>query len=407
MNDRRYRALLVITHPVQYIAPTLRLLAKRPEIDLEVAYCSLRGSESTVDPDFGVSVAWDTPLLEGYPWLQVPNISPKPGLEGFFGLVNPGLWNTIRSGRFDVVINLTSYMYASFWITMAATKLQGLPLLLGIDATQIAPLDGKKWKLIVKRILWPRLYGMADVMVVPSSGGVRLLRSLGIPEQQIVQTAHSVDNGWWIDRASTVDRKAVRNDWNIPEHARVVLFCGKLQPWKRPQDALRAFAKSNVEGSYLVFAGDGRLRAELEEESRTLGIAASVRFLGFVNQSNLPAVYRSSDLLVLPSEYEAFGLVVNEAMLCGCPVIVSDRVGARFDLVFEGKTGFIFPVYNLEAFAALLRDILTTPLRLNQMGHAAMEKMKEWSPEKNVEGLIEAITKAVDFRVGPMSSCIK
>jgi glycosyltransferase involved in cell wall biosynthesis len=400
MSDDRYRTLLVITHPVQYFAPTLRLLARRPEIDLVVAYCSLAGSESNVDPDFGVKVAWDIPVLEGYSWLCVPNISPQPGLGRFFGLVNPGLWKTIRNGQFDVVMNLTSYMYASFWITLAAAKAQSLPFLLAIDATQIAPLDGKKWKIPVKRLLWPRLYGLADVMAVPSSGGVLLMRSLGIPAERIVRTAHSVDNRWWIDQASRVNRNAVRAQWGVPNEAPVVLFCGKLQPWKRPHDALRAFAKSRVEGAYLVFAGDGPMRADLEGDARALGIAKAVRFLGFVNQSKLPAVYRSSDLLILPSDYEAFGLVVNEAMLCSCPVIVSDRVGARLDLVFDGKTGFIFPVSNIEALAVLLREVLPERDLLKRIAEAAQERMKEWSPENNVDGLIEAILKAIHFRDG-------
>jgi glycosyltransferase involved in cell wall biosynthesis len=407
MNDRRYRTLLVITHPVQYMAPTLRLLAKRPEIDLVVAYCSLLGSEPTLDPDFGVKVAWDVPLLEGYSWLHMANISPQPGLEGFFGLVNPGLWNTILTGQFDVVINLTSYMYASFWIAVAATKAKGLPLLLGVDATQIASLDGKKWKLAVKEFIWPRLYGLADVMVVPSSGGVLLMRSLGIPAERIVRTAHSVDNEWWIGQASKVNRNAIRAEWGIPEHAPVALFCGKLQPWKRPQSALHAFAKSSVGGSYLVFAGDGPLRTGLEAEALALGIAGAVRFLGFVNQSKLPSVYRSSDVLVLPSEYEAFGLVVNEAMLCGCPVIVSDRVGARLDLVSEAKTGFVFSADNLEAFTALLREALSKTDRMKQMGAAAQEQMKKWCPEKNVEGLVEAVVKAVRFRNDYRNVCIE
>ena len=398
MNDRRYRILMVITHPVQYIAPTLRILAQRPDIDLVVAYCSLLGSESTFDPDFGVKVAWDVPVLEGYPWLHAPNISPQAGLGGFFDLVNPGLWKIIRTGRFDAVINLISYMYASFWIAVTATKAQRVPLLLGIDATQIEPLDGKKWKLGIKKLLWPRLFGLADVMVVPSSGGVHLIRSLGIAAERVVRTTHSVDNSWWIDRASRVNRSIVRANWDIPESASVVLFCGKLQSWKRPQDALRAFAKAKVEGSYLIFAGDGPLRAALEAETCALGLSSSVRFLGFVNQSRLPEVYCGSDVLVLPSEYEAFGLVVNEAMLCGCPVIVSDRVGARLDLVREGKTGFVFPVYNLDTLAALLREVLGTRDRLQQMSDAARERMKDWTPENNAEGLVHAVEKAVSIR---------
>jgi glycosyltransferase involved in cell wall biosynthesis len=91
---------------------------------------------------------------------------------------------------------------------------------------------------------------------------------------------------------------------------------------------------------------------------------------------------------------------VNEAMLCSCPVIVSDRVGARLDLVFDGKTGFIFPVSNIEALAVLLREVLPERDLLKRIAEAAQERMKEWSPENNVDGLIEAILKAIHFRDG-------
>jgi len=107
----------------------------------------------------------------------------------------------------------------------------------------------------------------------------------------------------------------------------------KLQPWKRPLDLLRAFVKANLPGAYLVFAGEGPLRAQLEAEAASLGVASRVRLLGFVNQSQLPAVYTASDLLVLPTEYEPFGVVVNEAMCCGCVPVASDGCGSACDLV--------------------------------------------------------------------------
>jgi hypothetical protein len=147
MTERRYRALLVKTRPVQYIAPTLRQMAKHPRLDIAAAYCSLQGAVATLDPDFGVSVAWDTPLLEGYRWVQVPNRSLRPGLGRFWGLVNPGIWKLIRSGKFDSMVNLRGYVYATFWIAIAAAKLYGTPVIFGIDAHDIAPRDGKKWKI--------------------------------------------------------------------------------------------------------------------------------------------------------------------------------------------------------------------------------------------------------------------
>ena len=82
-------------------------------------------------------------------------------------------------------------------------------------------------------------------------------------------------------------------------------------------DLLRAYAQAQPENSRLIFAGEGALRKELEAEALRLGIPRQVLFLGFVNQSALPALYKLVDLMVLPSAYEPFAVVVNEAMCCG------------------------------------------------------------------------------------------
>jgi glycosyltransferase involved in cell wall biosynthesis len=197
-----------------------------------------------------------------------------------------------------------------------------------------------------------------------------------------------------------VDEKSVRQQWGIPEDAPVVLFCAKLQPWKRPQDILQAFAKANVPGTYLLFAGDGSLRRELEAEAEALNVLDRVRFLGFVNQSQLPAVYRCADLFVLPSEYEPFGLVVNEAMLCRCPVVVSDRIGARYDLIREGETGLVYSCGNVDALAAILQNVLPNRVRLRQMGEAAYQRMENWSPREYVEALVQALESRVAVKTG-------
>ena len=150
MDDERYRTLVVLTHPIQYSTPTLREMANHPKIDPLVAYCSMQTVKPTLDPDFGVEVAWDIPLLGGYRWVQVPNQSPRAGLGRFFGLFNFGLWRMIRSGTFDAVVILTGYRYASFWIVLAAAKSIGIPVLFGTDAHQLNSRDGNSWKVILK-----------------------------------------------------------------------------------------------------------------------------------------------------------------------------------------------------------------------------------------------------------------
>jgi glycosyltransferase involved in cell wall biosynthesis len=388
------RILLVSSHPVQYAAPIFRLLAKDPRVAIQVAFCSMQSAEFHVDPGFGVEVKWDIPLFDGYKWTRVPNRSRKPSLDSFFGLFNPAIWGMISLEHFDAVVLYTGYRCATFWIALAAAKWRRVRVLYGTDAYDFEPRDRKRWKAWVKKLCWPALFSFADRVLMVSSGGVALMRSLGIPEDRIGLVPFCVDNDWWIEKSDGVDRVKVRSGWGVSEDDAVILFCGKLQPWKRPRDLLQAFAQVAGPDAYLVFAGDGPLRASLEAEAQTLAVGEKVRFLGFVNQSGLPEVYTASDLFVLPSEYEPFGLVVNEAMLCRCPAIVSDRVGARFDLVRDGETGYAYRCADVDALAGALRKALSDRPRLRRMGDSARGRMASWSPKEYVDGLVRAASKA-------------
>jgi glycosyltransferase involved in cell wall biosynthesis len=402
MPERRFRVLAIATHPVQYSAPLFRRMTASPRLDFHVAYCSLRGAEPGQDPDFGTIVKWDVPLLDDYEWTHVPNRGS--GAESFFGLRNPDLWGLIRGGNFDAILCYVGYVQASFWIAYFAAKTCNTSFLFGTDSTTLTPRDARSWKTAIKRTFWPRLFGLADQVIVPSSGTRELMLSLGIADELITLTPYTVDNEWWMQRAQQVDLQSVRGSWGATASDTVILFCAKLQPWKRPLDLLRAFAKLNSSNAWLVFAGNGPLRQQLEAEASALGVAARVRFLGFVNQSQLPAVYKSADLMVLPSEYEPFAVVVNEAMCCGCPAMVSDRVGAARDLIAPVCPEFIFPCGDVDALAERLRNAVADRARLQAVGERGVEHMRTWSPERNIEATIQAIEKAVSRKCRIMSA---
>ncbi|MGA2482293.1 MAG: glycosyltransferase [Candidatus Acidiferrales bacterium] len=394
-SPRCYRVLCVATHPVQYAAPLFRRMANHSQLDLTVAYCSLQGAQAGYDPEFGTEVKWDIPLLDGYSWTEMPNRSLRPGLGRFFGLVNPGLWTLIRRGRFDAVIIHTGYVYATFWIGLLAAKLSRVPILFGTDAVSLQPRVGGSWKRVVKRVAWPLLFRLADQVLTLSTGGRELMLSLGIPEDRVSLTPYVVDNDWWIARSAQVNRAAVRTTWQVTPEQPVILFCAKLQPWKRPLDLLVAFARVDDPSAVLVFAGEGPLRGQIEAKASALGVQERIRMLGFVNQSQLPGVYSAADVLILSSQYEAFGVVVNEAMLSGRPVIASDRVGATRDLIIPGCTGFVYPCGDTAALAEILREVIGDSGHLVEMGRAARERMTSWSPQENIAATVDAIARAV------------
>jgi glycosyltransferase involved in cell wall biosynthesis len=99
--------------------------------------------------------------------------------------------------------------------------------------------------------------------------------------------------------------------------------------------------------------------------------------------------------MVLPSQYDAFGVVVNEAMLCGCPVAASDHVGAARDLIEHGRTGFVYPCGDIDALAAVLRQAQQDWGQLSGMGGAARARMESWSPRENIDAAVEAISRGV------------
>jgi glycosyltransferase involved in cell wall biosynthesis len=384
-----YRILLVATHPVQYAAPLFRQLATDPRVQITVAYASLAGAQVMYDPGFGREVTWDIPLLDGYGWLRLK----RPVALSAARLVASDDW--------DAVVMYVSYQSPLFWGVLLSAKRRRIPLLFGNDAVSLDTRLGGRIRPHVKALLLPPLLRLADVALAYSTASAEFLRSLGVNPARLIITPYSTDIDWWQTAATYVDRTAVRRTWNIPPDAPVFLFCAKLQPWKAPLELLKAFPAAAAAGAYLVFAGDGPLRDQLAATAALEGIAERIRFLGFVNQSRLPAVYRSCDTLVLPSSYEPFGLVVNEAMLCGCAAVVSDKVGAGRDMVIEGQTGFVYPSGNVSLLAMILERLTKDPVLLEKVRRAAKEHVLRWTPQRYGDSLIEALTLAVGGTATP------
>ncbi|HEY2822229.1 MAG TPA: glycosyltransferase, partial [Candidatus Acidoferrum sp.] len=281
MTGRKLRVLTISSHPIQYGAPLFRVMARHPKLDFQVAYCSLRGAESGFDPEFGANVQWDVPLLDGYKWTHIPNRGS--GAESFWAWRNTGLWKFIRQGKFDAVISHVGYVRATFWIAYAAARSVGIPFIFGTDASSIEPRDESKSKLAAKKIIWPAVFSLAGQVLTASSAGRDMMVSLGFPPERVSMTLDTVDNDWWLTQANAADREDARRALGFAPHEKIILFCAKLQPWKRPMDLLRAFASAAIPDASLVFAGDGAQRAELEKEAAALGASNKVKFLGFVN----------------------------------------------------------------------------------------------------------------------------
>jgi glycosyltransferase involved in cell wall biosynthesis len=208
---------------------------------------------------------------------------------------------------------------------------------------------------------------------------------------------YCVDNEYFRSRAveASLRREELRKELDLKPDTGIILYASKFQPRKRPDDLLEAYRRmlprfEQERAPYLLFVGEGELRPQLEKIASAQGLER-VRFLGFRNQSELPALFDLCDVFVLASMAEPWGLVVNEVMNASRAVIVSDQVGCGPDLVHNGDNGFIVPAGDCDALARALYDTVGNLANARRMGEASRRIISSWSFEQDIAGLCEAL----------------
>jgi glycosyltransferase involved in cell wall biosynthesis len=327
------------THPIQYYAPLYRELARAGAARAEVFYGG-RPTPEQQGEGFGVPFAWDVDLLGGY--------EHRLGAEALDALAGG-----LRARRWDALL-LHGWHHPLERRFMRAARAAGVPVLVRGDTHLRAPRPW--WRRLAREVaLRRRLAGCAGCLAVGTWNEEYYLH-FGVPRARIVRSPHCVDNAFFRAEAARLAprREALRAGWGAAPADTLVAFVGKLIPEKAAGDLVAALALAARRGARVrgLFAGDGPLRAELEALARSL--ASPAAFAGFLNQSRVSEAYVAADAVALPSRSETWGLAVNEALACGKPCFVSDRVGCGPDLVVPGITGATFPQGDRGALASLL-----------------------------------------------------
>jgi glycosyltransferase involved in cell wall biosynthesis len=389
-----YRVACLVSHPIQYQAPLFRYLAARPGIDLTVFFLSDLSVRAYRDAGFGVNVKWDVPLLDGYRHEFLPRVGSGSGLS-FWRPWTFGLRARLRRAHFDALW-VHGYAHRGCLAGIAAAKSLGIPVMLRGESNLLSETDDAL-KLGVKRIAIPALLRTIDATLAIGKLNRDYYLHYGVATSRIFPMPYAVDNEFFRTAAERAlpHREALRTELGLNSARAVILFASKMQPHKRAGDLLEAYARLSSDGlaepaAYLVFAGDGEERAHLERRARDLKWD-SIRFIGFKNQSELPALYDLCDVFVLPSQREPWGLVVNEAMNAGKPIVLSDRVGAGPDLVEDGINGFVYPAGDVAALANRLRHLIENPEPRAAMGVRSLEKIARLDFAADRDGLLAAL----------------
>lgn len=383
------RLALITTHPIQYYAPVFKLLSEK--IRLKVFYTWGEQSMAKYDQGFGRQIEWDIPLLEGYDYMFLENISKNPGTHHLNGIINPTLIEEVKEFEPDAILiygwALKSHLKAlRFFKGKVPTYFRG-------DSTLLD--QQKSFKSVLRKYLLKWVYSHIDKAFYVGEANKNYFKKYGLKDQQLHFASHAVDNERF-SQGRKVEADSLRQKFGVADQEILILFAGKFEVKKNPLLLLEAFNALNLANVHLLFVGNGDLEKVLKGKADCQNkdvINVKIHFMDFQNQTEMPVVYQACDLFCLPSKGpgETWGLAVNEAMATGKAVLVSTKVGCAVDLVKPGINGEVFRSNDLDELIQKLGELTDSKEKLTKMGIQSQQIIQNWSFEKQVEAIVDTI----------------
>lgn len=316
-------------------------------------------------------------------------------------LLNRGLNHALRSAGPDVIL-CGGYNYVASWQALAWAKVHHVPFFLWSESVVEDHRSGHAMVEFLKN----RFLRRCDGFVVPGTSAREYLLGQGIDADAIFTAPNAVDNEFFLHAAAAARQNSFskRSELSLPE--RYFLFVGRLVREKGVLDLLAAYAKLDADTRRkvgLVFVGEGKARHELEAEARSISPGA-VRFAGFVHREQLADYYGLAEALILPTLTDTWGLVVNEAMACSLPAVVSRVAGCAADLIREHWNGVLVSAGDAAELSETMGSLASQPALLANMGAHSREHIQQYSPEAWSAGLARAVESAGMRRAKVVSS---
>jgi glycosyltransferase involved in cell wall biosynthesis len=376
---RRVAILTEIIAP--YRIPVFNALAQHEGIDLKVIFLA------ETHPTLRQWRVYKDEICFAYEVL--PSWRFRVGPSHF--LLNAGLSASLKKFSPDVII-CGGYNYVASWQALTWARRHRVRFILWSESNAQDTRGQRKSVEFLKA----RFCKCCNGFVVPGKSALEYMRLLGSPATSIFTAPNAVDNTFFAVQAEQVKSQpgAFREKLGLPR--RFILFVGRLVQEKGPFDLLEAYAKleSCLRSEVgLVFAGDGVCREELVQQAKRVS-PGTVCFPGFVHREDLAGLYALAEALVLPTHSEVWGLVVNEAMACGLPIIVTSVTGCLADLVEDGWNGYVVPPRDSDKLSVAINSLVRQPELKQRMSASSLERIRNYSPEACADGLAGAAISA-------------
>jgi len=394
--SRPVRFAAVVSHPIQHYAPMFRDLAAVPNLVVRVLYCCDWGVREYADRDFGTTLAWDVPLLDGYESEFLPTPRRPAGIS-FREVDNPTVGERLAAFAPDVVW-LHGYGLRTLWRARSWCVRQPRVRTVLFGDSELLH-HRSQVKRFLKRLVLRWYYRPIDGFITIGDNNEAYYRHYGVPDARLFRGSCPVDVSRFrkaIETAPPDSRRAMRRRFGLEDGAVVVLFSGKFISRKRPLDVVRAVAACRGGPGVPVQAlliGSGPEEAVVRAETGRLDAADVVRFSGFINQAEMPLVLQAGDIMAVPSDMDPHPLVVAEAMAAGNAIIASDRVGCvgPTDAARPGVNALVYPCGSVPALAEAIRTLAGDTALRQRLASASLELVWTQDTSACVHGVLQAI----------------
>jgi glycosyltransferase involved in cell wall biosynthesis len=375
------RVTVVSPEPTPYRSPLFDLVAERPELELTVIYAAhtVAGRTWSVEPQHRST------FLRG---LALPGLARV--LHHDYP-VTPGILRALRESRPDVVV-------VSGWSTFAAQaaiawcRRRRVPYLPLVESHDLGPRKG--WRRAVKGAVVPRvLRGAAGALALGTASRDSLVER-GAPRERIHIFANTIDVPAWEKRQRELAqrRSELRAELGAAADDVLLLSVARLGPEKGLDTLVRGVAAARDPKLLLVVAGDGPQRREIEALAQELGVR--LRLTGDLPAEKIAKAYAAADLFALLSTRETWGVVVNEAAASRLPLVLSDRVGAAYDLLRDGENGFLVSAGDVDAAGEAFKRLAADAGLRVRASERSRELVRGWGYEPSVESFVVAVRDA-------------
>lgn len=386
MKGSKYKIAIIDDSLVHFRLPLHQAIAKTKEIDSIVYFCTMNDCsgryryETSSKRGFGLK-------LHGFKHTLLKNYYPFREASLPYGLWNFGIVLELMKHNYDAVI---IYGYSSFTKKLAlfAAKISKTPI---IFREEINEISGGPLKKFLKKFIYKILFKLPDAFLCSYTENKEFYKKFGALEEKLFTHPCAVDNVLYRRLAKKMNRNKLRQKMGIPQGANVFLSVGTIDKRKGVFDTLRAFEKIGEGNNYLIYLGEGPEKEKLQKYIKESRIA-NVRFFTFkANPEGTAKIYSIADIFIIASISDPSPKVLNEAMNFSLPIIASTSVGTAYDLVKEGKNGYIFETGNINKLFKVMKRLSLDIKLKKKMGEESLKIVSKWNFNEDVRATLKAL----------------